>query len=51
VQRACIDDRLLLLSCGPYSNTIRWIPPLIVSDEQIAHGLDVFERAVASAVG
>jgi len=50
VQKACIDERLLLLNCGPYGNTIRWIPPLIVSEEQIEHALDVFERAVASAV-
>jgi 4-aminobutyrate aminotransferase len=51
VQRACIEDHLLLLDCGPYGNVIRWIPPLIVSEEQIDHALDVFERAVALAVG
>jgi 4-aminobutyrate aminotransferase len=50
VQTACIEDRLLLLTCGPYGNVIRWIPPLIVSEEQIDHALGVFERAVASAV-
>src|SRR5574338_901875 len=29
------DDGLLLLSCGTYDNTIRWIPPLNVTSEQI----------------
>jgi 4-aminobutyrate aminotransferase len=45
----CLADRLLLLNCGTYSNVVRWIPPLIVTQEQIGHGLGVFERAVAAA--
>jgi 4-aminobutyrate aminotransferase len=50
VQRACIESRLLLLDCGPYGNVIRWIPPLVVSEEQIDQALGIFERAVASAL-
>jgi len=46
VQKACFEERLLLLTCGPWDNTIRWIPPLIVTEEQIEVGLQVFERAL-----
>jgi 4-aminobutyrate aminotransferase len=46
VQKACFEERLLLLTCGPWDNTIRWIPPLIVSEEQIEAGLQIFERAL-----
>ena len=46
----CQQDRLLLLDCGTYSNVIRWIPPLIVNQEQIEIALDVFERAVKASV-
>ncbi len=46
----CQAERLLLLSAGTYGNTIRWIPPLIVTPEQIAWSLAIFERAL-QAVG
>lgn len=43
------EDNLLLLSCGTHGNTVRWIPPLIVSDEQIDIALAIFRRAVKVA--
>ena len=41
--------RLLLLNCGSYKNVIRWIPPLIVSEEQLATALATFSEALAAA--
>jgi 4-aminobutyrate aminotransferase len=38
VAHACLDKGMILLTCGPWDNTIRWIPPLVVSEEQIAQG-------------
>ena len=46
VVKACIKRGLLLLSCGSYKNVIRWIPPLVVTEEQIDEGLAVFESAL-----
>ncbi len=46
VQKACLAENLLLLTCGTYGNVIRWIPPLVVNAEQIDHALDIFKRAV-----
>ncbi len=51
VLKACIDQRLLLLSCGSYGNTIRWIPPLIVTEAQIDAAVDVFAAALEQVVG
>ncbi len=48
VQKACLDQRLLILSCGSYKNVLRWIPPLIVSVAQIDDALAIFERALKS---
>jgi 4-aminobutyrate aminotransferase len=48
VQRACLDERLLLLTCGTFENVIRWIPPLVVTDPQIDDALAVFGRALAA---
>jgi len=51
VARACIDRNLLLLTCGTYENVIRWIPPLIVTNEQIDEALTIFEDALKEVVG
>lgn len=42
----CREHGLLLLSCGPYDNVIRFIPPLVVTDEQIKHALQIVETAL-----
>ncbi|RKX91788.1 MAG: aspartate aminotransferase family protein [Spirochaetes bacterium] len=48
VIRRAAEGKLLMLSCGTYSNIIRWIPPLIVTEAQIREGLDIFESALKS---
>ncbi|MDZ4764578.1 MAG: aminotransferase class III-fold pyridoxal phosphate-dependent enzyme [Chloroflexota bacterium] len=49
VQKACAANRLLLLTCGTYSNVIRWIPPLVVTTAQVDTALDVFAAALGAA--
>ena len=46
IQKSCIENDLLLLTCGTYGNVIRWIPPLIVNAEQIDDALVIFEEAL-----
>ena len=48
IQKACIENQLLLLDCGTYGNVIRWIPPLIVNEEEIDRALNIFAEAVAA---
>jgi len=50
IVRAAEERNLLLLSCGTYDNTIRWIPPLNVTGEQINDGLAVFGEALKAAI-
>lgn len=40
------EKGMLLLSCGTYDNTLRWIPPLNVTSEQINDGLRIFGEAL-----
>jgi 4-aminobutyrate aminotransferase len=47
VAKECLARRLMLLTCGPWGNTIRWIPPLVVNAEQIDQALDIFGQALA----
>jgi 4-aminobutyrate aminotransferase len=46
VVHECLDQGLMLLTCGPWDNTIRLIPPLTVSEAEIKEGLDIFAAAV-----
>jgi 4-aminobutyrate aminotransferase len=41
---------LILITCGTYGQIIRWIPALIVTQEQIDQGLDIFEDALKAAI-
>ncbi len=50
VLKECLERNLLLLICGSYQNVVRWIPPLIVNQEQLDEGLSTFNQALASAV-
>jgi 4-aminobutyrate aminotransferase-like enzyme len=43
----CADAGLLLLTCGPAHNVVRWIPPLDVSAEEIQKALAIFASVVA----
>jgi 4-aminobutyrate aminotransferase len=47
---ACEERQLLLLTCGPYDNVIRWIPPLIVSEQQISDAVAIFSDALKQVV-
>ncbi len=49
VQKACLERNLLLLTCGSHENVIRWIPPLVVTAEQIEQALGVFAESLAQA--
>ncbi|WP_067457658.1 aspartate aminotransferase family protein [Actinomadura macra] len=49
--KAAAEHGLLLLTCGPFGNVVRMIPPLIVDDAQMDDALSRWSAAVADAVG
>jgi 4-aminobutyrate aminotransferase len=51
LQAACLERNLLILTCGTYENVIRWIPPLIVTEEQINSAVDIFREALEEVAG
>lgn len=46
----CLKRNLLMLTCGTYGNVIRWIPPLIATEEQIHLALQLFESSLSDAI-
>jgi 4-aminobutyrate aminotransferase len=49
VVKAAFERGLMLLVCGTFDNGIRWIPPLVVTKEQIDEALKVFAAALTAA--
>ena len=50
VSKECMREGLLLLTAGVYES-LRFIPPLTVSEKEIAEGLDKFERVLKRTIG
>jgi 4-aminobutyrate aminotransferase len=40
--------QLLLMSAGSYGEVVRWMPPLTVTAQELARGLEAFEAALAA---
>lgn len=49
VVKAAFERGLMLLTCGTYDNVIRWIPPLVVTAEQVDEALKIFASALDAA--
>jgi 4-aminobutyrate aminotransferase len=49
IQKRCLDESLILLTCGTDDNVIRWIPPLVIDESQLDEALSIFERALETA--
>jgi len=46
VAARCLEDKLLVLTCGSHSQVIRLIPPLNLSDEDAEMGCEILEKAM-----
>jgi 4-aminobutyrate aminotransferase len=49
VIQSALKEKLILLSCGIYGNTIRFLYPLTIPDAQFDAALDIIARAVEAA--
>jgi 4-aminobutyrate aminotransferase len=45
---AAAERGLLLLTCGPFGNVVRMIPPLVVTADQVDDGVELWAEAVRS---
>jgi 4-aminobutyrate aminotransferase/(S)-3-amino-2-methylpropionate transaminase len=44
----CHAAGVVVLTCGTYSNVLRFLPPLVIGDDLLHEGLDVVEEAFAA---
>ena len=48
IVKYCQSKGVLVLTAGTYSNVVRFLPPLVISDELLRDALGVLEEALAS---
>lgn len=49
VMAACLEGSSILLTCGTFDNIIQWIPPLVITKDEIDQGVDIFAAALRKA--
>ncbi len=49
IVKSCHAEGVLILTAGTYGNVLRFLPPLVINAELLNEGLDVLEKAIASA--
>ncbi|HET9894193.1 MAG TPA: 4-aminobutyrate--2-oxoglutarate transaminase [Streptosporangiaceae bacterium] len=45
IAKACHADGLIVLTCGTFGNVLRFLPPLVMSQDLISEGLDILTEA------
>jgi 4-aminobutyrate aminotransferase/(S)-3-amino-2-methylpropionate transaminase len=51
VAAACHAEGVLVLTAGSYGNVLRFLPPLVISDDLLDDALSVLEKAFAATAG
>jgi 4-aminobutyrate aminotransferase/(S)-3-amino-2-methylpropionate transaminase len=51
IARECFQHGLIILPAGIFDNVIRLLMPLVVTDAQLAQGMDILESACAKILG
>jgi 4-aminobutyrate aminotransferase / (S)-3-amino-2-methylpropionate transaminase / 5-aminovalerate transaminase len=49
IVRYCYEQGVILVTAGTYSNVIRLLMPLVITDGEMEEGLDVLEAGIAAA--
>jgi 4-aminobutyrate aminotransferase/(S)-3-amino-2-methylpropionate transaminase len=44
----CVDHGVVILVCGTFNNVIRFLPPLVITDQELDKGLSIIEEGLAS---
>ncbi len=50
VIKKAVSNGLILIRAGLYTNCIRFLPPIVITDEQLNEGMDVIENAIQEVI-
>jgi 4-aminobutyrate aminotransferase/(S)-3-amino-2-methylpropionate transaminase len=46
VIKKCYEKGVILIGAGLLGNVIRFLPPLVMTEEQAKYGMDAFEKSI-----
>jgi len=46
----CVSSGLIIESAGSYGNVIRFLSPLVITDQQLVAGFDILEKAIEKCI-
>ncbi len=49
VMKGCAENGLIIITAGTHKNIIRILSPLVITDEQLAKGMDILEEQIKRA--
>jgi 4-aminobutyrate aminotransferase / (S)-3-amino-2-methylpropionate transaminase / 5-aminovalerate transaminase len=49
--KLCYEKGLVILSCGTFGNVVRFLMPLVITDEQLERGLGILEESLHEVSG
>jgi 4-aminobutyrate aminotransferase/(S)-3-amino-2-methylpropionate transaminase len=44
----CLEKNLIILACGTYGNVIRFLMPLVITDEQLEQGMQIVDNGLTA---
>jgi 4-aminobutyrate aminotransferase/(S)-3-amino-2-methylpropionate transaminase len=44
----CLERNLLILACGTYGNVIRFLMPLVITEAQLAQGMEILDNGLTA---
>jgi 4-aminobutyrate aminotransferase/(S)-3-amino-2-methylpropionate transaminase len=44
----CLDRNLIILACGTYGNVIRFLMPLVITEAQLAKGMEILDNGLTA---
>lgn len=48
--KKCYENGVIFLNAGILGNVIRFLPPLVMTDEQVKYGIDVLEESIKECI-
>ncbi|MGD0584942.1 MAG: 4-aminobutyrate--2-oxoglutarate transaminase [Oryzomonas sp.] len=48
--KLCYEKGLVILSCGAHHNVVRFLMPLVITDEQLERGLSILDESISEVV-
>ena len=46
IAKESLQQGVIFISAGIYGNVLRFLPPLVMTDEQLEYGMDVLEKSL-----